>query len=219
MRSSRLAVVFLACVVCFRVAAGESEPPLSDAALRQILQERIQAKKTVGIVVGRLEGTNGSIVGAGTMSLTNSRLVDGNTVFEIGSITKVFTGVLLADMANRGEVRPDDPASKYLPPTVKMPSRNGKVITLAHLASHRSGLPRMPEDLAHRKYPFENYSLEQVFKFFSSYELPRDPGSAYEYSNFGMGLLGDVLARRAGTNYEQLVLDRICKALGMTDTR
>jgi D-alanyl-D-alanine-carboxypeptidase/D-alanyl-D-alanine-endopeptidase len=140
-------------------------------------------------------------------------------VFEIGSITKVFTGVLLADMANRGEVRPDDPASKYLPPTAKMPSRYGHVITLAHLASHRSGLPRMPEDLAQQKDPFANYSLEQVFKFLSGYELPRDPGSAYEYSNFGMGLLADLLARRAGTNYEQLVLDRICRTLGMTDTR
>jgi len=75
-----------------------------------------------------------------------SRPVDGNTVFEIGSITKVFTGTLLGDMANRGEVRPDDPVTKYLPPTVRMPSRNGKVITLAHLASHHSGLPRELEN-------------------------------------------------------------------------
>jgi len=108
-----------------------------------------------------------------------------------------------------------------LPTTVKMPSRNGQVITLAHLASHRSGLPPMPENLtpADKKNPFADCSMEQVFEFLSSYELPRDPGSAYEYSNLGMGLLGDLLARRTRTNYEQLVLDCICKPLEMTDTR
>jgi CubicO group peptidase (beta-lactamase class C family) len=202
----------------FITAAGESEPVLTDAALQQILRERIKKKKAVGIVVGRLQGTNRSIVAAGTMALSKSRPVDGDTLFELGSITKVFTGILLGDMANRGEVRPDDPVTKYLPTTAKMPSRNGRVITLAHLASHRSGLPAMPEDLAPAD-SFADYSLEQGFEFLSRYELTRDPGSAYEYSNLGIGLLGDLLARRAGTKYEQLVLDRICKPLGMNDTR
>jgi serine-type D-Ala-D-Ala carboxypeptidase/endopeptidase len=218
---STLVIAFVGCVVYSSVAAGEIEPVLTDAALQQVLQQRINQKKAVGLVVGRIQGTNRSIVAAGTMALTNSRPVDGNTVFELGSITKVFTGIVLADMANRGEVRPDDPATKYLPPTAKMPRRNGHVITLAHLASHRSALPGMPENLApaDKQNPFADYSLEQGFEFISRYELPRDPGSAYEYSNLGIGLLGDLLARRAGTNYEQLVLDRICKPLGMNDTR
>jgi serine-type D-Ala-D-Ala carboxypeptidase/endopeptidase len=223
MRSTHLVAFFyfVACAVCSSVAASEPEPVLTDAALHQVLQQRINGKKTVGLVVGRLQGTNRSIVAAGTMALTNSRPVDGNTIFELGSITKVFTGIVLADMANRDEVRPDDPAAKYLPPTVQMPSRNSHVITLAHLAIHRSGLPGMPENLApaDKQNPFADYSLEQGFEFLSSHELPRDPGSAYEYSNLGIGLLGDLLARRAGTNYEQLVLDRICKPLGMNDTR
>ena len=216
MRSIHLIVVFLGCV-CSSMAAGEPEPVLTDAALQQILQQRINGKKAVGLVVGRLQGTNRSIVAAGTMAL-GDRSVDGDTLFELGSITKVFTGILLGDMANRGEVRPDDPATKHLPPTARMRSRNGHVITLAHLASHRSGLPGMPENLGPAD-SFANYSMEQGFEFLSKYELPRDPGSAYEYSNFGLGLLGDLLARRAGTNYEQLVLDRICRPLGMNDTR
>jgi serine-type D-Ala-D-Ala carboxypeptidase/endopeptidase len=218
MRSTCLVVAFVACVVCSSVAAGEPEAVLSDAALQQILQQRINGKKAIGLVVGRLQGTNRSIVAAGNMAVGSSRPVDGETLFELGSITKVFTGILLGDMANRGEVRPDDPATKYLPPTAKMPSRNGHVITLAHLASHRSGLPGMPENLTPAD-SFANYSMEQGFEFLSRYELPRDPGSAYEYSNFGLGLLGDLLARRARTNYEQLVLDRICRPLGMDDTR
>jgi D-alanyl-D-alanine-carboxypeptidase/D-alanyl-D-alanine-endopeptidase len=220
MRSTQLVVLFVACVFCSSVAS-EREPVLTDVALQQILQHRINGKKAVGIVVGRLQGTNRSIVAAGTMALSNSRPVDGDTLFELGSITKTFTGILLGDMANRGEVRPDDPATKYLPPTAKMPSRNGQIITLAHLASHRSGLPGMPENLApaDKKNPFADYSMEQGFEFLSSYELPRDPGTAYEYSNLGIGLLGDLLARRARTNYEQLVLDRICRPLGMNDTR
>ena len=223
MRSTRFLVclAFVACLVCSGVAADELEPVLTDAALRQVLEERIKNKKTVGIVVGRLQGTNRNIVAAGNMALSGSRPVDGDTVFEIGSITKVLTGIVLADMAHRGEVRPDDPAMKYLPPTAKMPSRNGRAITLAHLASHRSGLPVMPENLApaDKRNPFADCSPEKVFEFLSTYKLPRDPGSAYEYSNLGTGLLGDLLARQAGTHYEHLVLDRICKPVGMADTR
>jgi serine-type D-Ala-D-Ala carboxypeptidase/endopeptidase len=218
MRSGDFIVVFVACVVFCSVAASEPEPVITDAALRQILQERIKAKKAVGLVVGRLQGTNRTVIAVGTMALGSSQPVDGNTVFEIGSVTKVFTGTLLADMANRGEVQPNDPATNYM--SVRMPSRNGQVITLAHLASHRSGLPRELEN----RPPGENkpspaYSSQLVSEFLSGYELPRDPGRDYEYSNLGMGLLGDLLARRPGVSYEQLLVDRICKPLGMNDTR
>ena len=107
MRSAYLVVVFVACVVCSSVLADEPEPVLADAALQQILQQRINGKKAVGFVVGRLQGTNRSIVAAGTMALNSSRSVDGNTVFEIGSITKVFTGTVLADMAHVGRIELD----------------------------------------------------------------------------------------------------------------
>jgi D-alanyl-D-alanine-carboxypeptidase/D-alanyl-D-alanine-endopeptidase len=220
MRPAHLVVAFVACVVCSGVA-NEPETVVTDAALRQILQQRIDNKKAVGLVVGRIEGTNRSIVAEGNMALSSSRPVDGDTVFEIGSITKVFTGILLGDMANRGEVQPDDPVTNYLPASVRMPSRDGHVITLAHLATHRSGLPREPDNLtgADKQNPYADYSLELLFAFLSNCKLSRDPGIAYEYSNVGMGLLGDVLARQARTNYEHLVLDLICKPLGMHNTR
>src|SRR5688500_12037331 len=110
MRSTRLVLSlgFVACLLGSGVAS-EPQPDLTDAALQQILQQRINKKEAVGLVVGRLQGTNRSIVSVGTMALTNSRPVDGDTVFEIGSITKIFTGILLGDMANRGEVQPNNP--------------------------------------------------------------------------------------------------------------
>ncbi len=142
-------------------------------------------------------------------------------MFEIGSATKVFTSLLLADMVQRGEVALDDPVVKYLPASVKMPQRNGRSITLVDLATHTSGLPRMPTNFTPKDNanPYADYSVEQLYQFLSGYQLTRDIDSQYEYSNLGGGLLGHVLARRAGTDYETLVRSRICDPLGMKDTR
>ena len=139
-------------------------------------------------------------------------LPDGETIFEIGSVTKVFTALLLSDMALRGEVKLNDPISKYLPATVHVPTRNGKQITLLDLATHYSGLPRMPNNYN------REYSVEQMYDFLSNYTLTRDPGAKYDYSNFGAGLLGQLLAVRAGTDYETLLHDRITEPLGMNHT-
>ena len=129
---------------------------------------------------------------------------DKNTVFEIGSITKVFTSLLLADMVKRSELALDNLVSKYLPSDVKMPERNGRVITLEDLSRHRSGLPRLPSNLdaeADPKNPYANYSVKKLYNFLSGYELPRDIGAQFEYSNLGGGLLGNVLALRAGVYF------------------
>ena len=189
----------------------------SDSVARALLTQRVSAfadsgKHGSGIVVGLLDarGTR-RIVAVG---------VDGSQVFEIGSITKAFTASLLADMAARGEVRLDDPVAKYLPPSAHVPSRNGKQITLVDLATQSSGLPRLPTNLAPRNpaNPYADYSVEQLYAFLSGYELPRDVGATYEYSNLGMGLLGHALALKAGTSYENLVNRRLLTPLGMRET-
>jgi CubicO group peptidase (beta-lactamase class C family) len=150
----------------------------------------------------------------------NARPLDGDTIFEIGSIGKVFTALLLADMARRGEVALDDPVAKYLP-GIRMPERDGRAITLEHLATHTSGLPRLPTNFAPRdpSNPYADYSVAQLYEFLSGYELTREAGSHYQYSNLGAGLLGHVLARRAGTDYGTLVASRIAGPLGMYGTR
>jgi serine-type D-Ala-D-Ala carboxypeptidase/endopeptidase len=201
---------------------NSSSAPPTDSEIREMLVQRIDVQKqSVGIVVGIIDANGRRFVSYGSLSKDTKRVPDGNTVFEIGSITKVFTSLLLADMVQRGEVSLSDPVSKYLPATVKMPERNGKQITLEDLATHTSGLPRLPTNLNPKDpaNPYADYSAEQLYQFLSSYQLTRDIGSKYEYSNLGGGLLGHVLARRAGMSYEDLVRTRICEPLHMENTR
>ena len=193
----------------------------TDAEIRDLLVERIDKQhQSVGIVVGIIDSTGRRIVSYGKFDADDKRAVDADTIFEIGSVTKVFTSLLLADMVQRGEVALTDPVAKYLPAGVKMPERNGRQITLEDLATHTSGLPSMPSNF-HPKdstNPYADYSVEQLYEFLSSYQLTRDIGSQYEYSNLGGGLLGHVLARRAGMDYEKSVRSRICEPLGMRST-
>ncbi len=201
-------------------------PVPSNDEIREILVKRIdQQKQAVGIVVGVIEPDGRRVVAYGNLAngdLANRdpRTLDGDTIFEIGSVTKVFTSLLLADMVNRKEVALDDPAAKYLPENVKMPERSGKSITLHDLSTHSSGLPRLPSNLKWKdpRNPYADYSVDDLYQFLSGYTLPRDPGSEFEYSNLGAGLLGHLLAYRAGTDYESLIRIRITEPLSMPDT-
>jgi CubicO group peptidase (beta-lactamase class C family) len=198
----------------------------SNDEIREILVKRIdQEQQAVGIVVGVIEPNGRRVVAYGNLANGDARTLDGDTIFEIGSVTKVFTSLLLADMVNRKEVALDDPAAKYLPEHVKMPERSGKSITLHDLSTHTSGLPRLPSNMKMKdpRNPYADYSVDDLYQFLSGYELPRDPGSdlkgsEFEYSNLGGGLLGHLLAYRAGTDYETLIKTRITRPLGMPDT-
>jgi serine-type D-Ala-D-Ala carboxypeptidase/endopeptidase len=189
--------------------------------IREILVKRVdQQKQAVGIVVGIIEPAGRRVIAYGDLARGDPRTLDGDTIFEIGSVTKVFTSLLLADMVNRNEVTLDDPAAKYLPEGVKMPERSGKSITLRDLSTHTSGLPRLPSNMKPEdlRNPYVDYSVDDLYQFLSSYTLPRDPGAEFEYSNLGGGLLGHVLAYRAGTDYESLIATRITRPLSMPDT-
>jgi D-alanyl-D-alanine-carboxypeptidase/D-alanyl-D-alanine-endopeptidase len=201
------------------MAIAQPVPP--DSEIRKILADRIDtAHQSVGIVVGVIEPKGRRIVVYGSLEKGDPRPLNGDTIFEIGSITKVFTSLLLADMVERGEVSLSDPVTKYLPEGAKMPEGGGRAITLQDLSTHTSGLPRLPTNLKPRDpaNPYADYSVEQLYAFLSSYMLTRDVGSKFEYSNLGGGLLGHVLARRAGVDYETLVKSRICGPLSMTST-
>ena len=187
-----------------------------------ILRERVDVgRDTLGLVAAFLDGDSRNVTVYGQSDSANNRALDADTVFEIGSITKVFTALLFADMVLRGEVAPDDPAAKYLPDSVKVPDFEGAPITLLDLATYTSGLPRMPSNFAPKdpNNPYLDYTVERLYDYLSNHKLGFKPGKHYEYANLGFGLLGHILERRAGRSYEELVVSRICAPLGMDDTR
>jgi serine-type D-Ala-D-Ala carboxypeptidase/endopeptidase len=189
--------------------------------LRALLRNRTdEARKAVGIVAGIVDATGERFVAAGATAPGAAKAPDADTVFEIGSITKVFTTLVLSDMVVRGEVKLDDPVAKFLPPTVRMPNRDGREITLLDLANQVSGLPRLPDNLkpADLGNPYADYGPDRLYEFLSGYTLTRPIGERYEYSNLGVGLLGHALALKAGVGYEELVRRRVLESLGMTDT-
>lgn len=196
-------------------------PPLTDAEILALMKQRIDVdKKGVGMVVGVIDERGSRVISHGYTDLSRKRAVDGDSLFEIGSITKVFTGLLLVDMAEKSEVSLQDPVTKYLPATVRMPAKGDRQITLADLSVHRSGLPRVPPDMVRNGLasPYASFTKERLYDFLSGYQLPREPGAKSEYSNLGVGLLAHALSLRAGSSYEELVRQRIAIPLGMHST-
>ena len=211
-------------LVVIQAMLVQSAAPLiaPESEIRTLLVERVdERKQSVGIVVGVIEPAGKRVVSYGRPATNDRRPLDGDSVFQIGSVTKVFTSLLLSDKVQHGEVKLDDPVSRYLPKGVTMPLHGGSRITLRHLATHTSGLPRDPSNplSPDPDNPCLGYSIEQLYQFLSTYKLTRKVGSQYEYSNLGGGLLGQVLAKRAGVDYATLVKTRICDPLGMNSTR
>jgi CubicO group peptidase (beta-lactamase class C family) len=204
-------------------ASFDAPRVLSDDAILRLLIERVDERcLSVGMVVGVTEGNGHRVVAHGCRDTSGVGPVNEKTLFEIGSITKLFTALLLSDMANRGEVRMDEPVAELLPAGTRVPVRDGKAITLRDLASHYSGLPRVatngdPPDRPGG--PHAAYSAERLYQFLASHELIRTPGDSFEYSNVGVGLLGHALGLRAGAcGYESLIRERILDPLRMDDT-
>ena len=170
-------------------------------------------------MVGVIEPGGRRVVAYGKSGAVDGRPLSGDSLFQIGSVTKVFTGLLLADMVERGEVALDDPASRYLPAGVTMPQR-GRPITLLDLDKHYSALPSMPRNytLSAEPNPYEGYTVEQLYQFLSSYQLPREPGPPRRSSNLGVALLGRLLGRHAGMDYEGLLRQRVLQPLNLTST-
>lgn len=179
---------------------------------RLVRESRI---RRVGLVVGARSGRE-------TGFWCRGDLPDGETsIFEIGSVTKTFTSLLLADLARDGVVALDDPVSRYLPAA---PPVRGRPITLEDLATHHSGLPRLPAGLlwpaltTQRRDPYARLDEAALAAAVTRTAPRRPPGKKFRYSNHGVGLLGWALARAAGTTYADLVAARVTGPLGLTNT-
>lgn len=172
------------------------------------------------------------------MSKANNSNINENTIFAIGSITKVFTTILLADTVQEDVIKLNDPVDKYLPSIIKVPQYNGHRITFEDLATHTSALPENPPNFcpsfaeANPQTPDEkvqfaldltgcikNYTFDQFYQGLSNTTISREPGLKYEYSNFGLSLLGNILILKSNmSSYDELVIKKILNVLGMNST-
>ena len=227
-RRPGLRLIWLAALLAINVQAQPT-----DARVKEILAERVDVdKQAVGLAAVIVDGDKVRIVTHGAMSLDKAEPITPDTLFEVGSITKTFTALLLADMVVKGEVKLDDPVEKWLPQGLrglKLRDHTGSPIQLVDLATHRSGLPRLPDNMPNgtRADPYVDYRETELLAYLKSREvhMETDGGKttkrrdeAYAYSNLGFGLLGYVLARAADMSYADLLQKRVLTPLGLTST-
>lgn len=205
--------LLLACAA----SAGVAQPAVLPARVEAVAKDRVAAGIYPTLVFGIVDGGKSAVRAFGT--LDGSRQPDGDTVYEIGSITKTFTATLLADAVLDKRVSLDTPVQQLLP-GFRIPQRGGKQITLGLLASQYSGLPRMPNNFRPNDpaNPYADYGAARLGAFLASYELPRNPGQSYEYSNLGFGLLGYALSNAAYTSYGELVKRKLLAPLAMNSS-
>jgi len=225
---------------CFAALVPSAPPPAvaqtdfsdADANAIQAFLRRTFTNGNAGMVISILDHRGSKVFGAGKLDNGTDQQVNGDTIFEIGSVTKVLTALLALDMDQRGEMKLDDPVARYLPERAKVPTCEGKEITVRNLAAQDSGLPWNPADLdsilnrdpkklslKEFKEACDAYTAEDLFAFLSGHKLTNAPGAKFQYSNVAMPLLGHAMTFRAGESYESLVVNRIARPLKMDSTR
>lgn len=195
--------------------------PLPNDVVQSLLEDRVGQKKSVGLIVGLIESTGCGFIAAGTSGNPARPEVDERTLFELGSITKLFTAAALADTVARGLVALDAPLSKFL---VLPPDGIGDR-TLKELATHTSGLPRLPSGFAwwsnlllHPRNPYADYSRNDLETYLVTLRGKAFPRGPFLYSNLGAGLLGNALAARCKQDYAHLIAQQVTQPLGMSHT-
>ena len=185
------------------------------------IQSRIDVGITPSIVVGVLDDNGPQYYSFGTKT-TGGEKVNEHSIYEIGSISKLFTATLLAENIVEGKMKAEDPVSKYLPANVKTPvfPGGGQPISLGHLSDHTSSLPRLATNMPYGipDNPYSDYTVELLYSFLNEYTLTREVGSEFEYSNLAVGMLGHLLAMYGKTSYEDLLNKVITSPLKMKET-
>ncbi|HTD88228.1 MAG TPA: serine hydrolase domain-containing protein, partial [Candidatus Binatia bacterium] len=215
------AIVLIGCLVVgvlvYAFFEGRSYAKLPDT---NDLKERIatlagpyMAKRTnAALVIGVLQDGKEHVQGFGNPK------PDRSTIYEIGSITKVFTAITLAKLAHDGLVTLDDPVTKCLPANANVPTN----ITFKHLATHSSGLPRLPDNffavVGNSANPYIVYKKKNLYDYFRNAKNLKEPGAPSGYSNLGFGLLGHALELCAGKPYATLVHDNVLAPVGMQNS-
>lgn len=208
--------------LAFLLPGHSSAAELVDSAkLDALVKPLVNGGWLHGVAIGLVNEKGTQIVGYGSRSAGADASTPGaDTVFEIGSVSKTFTGLLLAQMVEDHVVELITPVQKLLGDSMTVPKSDDREITLVELATHSSGLPRMPTNF-HPKdpmNPYADYTVDQMKEYLAKCKLEHKPGEVSAYSNLGMGLLGHSLALKSGMSYEDLLHKRICEPLGLGDT-
>ena len=185
-----------------------------------IIGETYTPPRDTGFVVGVTEGGRSSVFGYGNKQGAMSGPPEGDTLFEIGSVTKVFTTSVFSLLVSQGKLNLEDPVQDVYSDVPGMPQE----ITLLRLATHTSGLPKMPPDaiggaLKKRSNPYLDYTTVKLLTYLKQYRKKPRPDEEINYSNMGMALLGLILAETAGGTFEEAVVDVICDPLALLDSR
>ncbi len=173
------------------------------------------------LLVGVVKGHHSALISCGEIRKNTNTRPTATTMWQIGSVSKVITTTILAIMVNEGKVKLSDPLSKFLPIGFHTPNYQQQKITLLDLATHTSGLPREAGAENSSLDDFQNnyaYKADEVYTWLNTYKLQHAPGTFYQYSNIGFGLLGNSLAKVERKTYAQLVNHYITKKLGMANT-
>ena len=223
-----LTAIFFA-YIAYQLIQGANEEDITISAienisnLEDIVQPYIINDKTKALSIGIYQKGSISYHNFGHISDKEARPPNQQSVYEIGSITKTFTSAVLAQMVAEGKVQLSDPISKFLPKEIINWSPDTITITLGELATHQSGLPRLPSNLMfqsilNNRNPYKNYSQADLYDYLKTYTPKSKPKRKVAYSNLGMGLLGNILADIDGVSYEALIQKRILQPIGMNQT-
>ena len=195
-------------------ALGDVDPAASIATnVETLTAEFGKSHPDRACVVGVFDGVH-KILHARGQEAPGGRIVGSDTEFEIGSATKVFTGLMLADMVVKGEVALQTTLAELLP-GVSL-SASAQRVTLLQLSTHTSGLPRLPSDLSEgedKTDPYAHYTRERLLASLETLEVA--PSATSQYSNYGVGLLGEALAIHQGTTYPELLAERVLVPFGL----
>jgi len=208
----------------FQVTSNNRMKTPLDLRIDSLVRPYIQMQHTAGICIAFIKDGKTTTYSYGEVKKGENQLPDADkTFFEIGSISKTFTGILLADEVIKGKMSFDDPINKYLPDSIGKMSYMDVPITLKTLSNHSSGFPRLPMNLYKKgddaNNPYQNYDAGRLFSYLKTFKPYREVGVNYEYSNFAVGLLGTILAQQNQLSYEELLLQKICKPLNLRNTK
>jgi len=208
--------LFMVVMTMFSGISNAIEVPLEKVLKHKVIKER----QSVGVSVAFIENGVVTYLNIGTKDKKSKEKVTENTLFEIGSVTKTFTALALATFVIEDKLSLSDPVQSFLQQQVKLPSKNSKAITFESLANHHSGLPRLPGNMpfSDPQNPYADYTTDMLFDYLEKHKLSREVGEAPEYSNLGVGLLGQALAMVNHSDYEKMLRQQVLKPLKMSQT-